>query len=128
MGYTMSARPRVLVVDDDEPTAYAVDRALATAGCDVTSVTRVANALDALERQPFDVLLTDIKMPGQPHGFAVAKMARVRQSLRGIFFMTAYPDLAQLAEEDQTVFMKPLDLGMIAAAIHLACDKPPPPP
>jgi hypothetical protein len=48
-------------------------------------------------------------------------MARMRQSLRRVFFITAYPELAELADDSSDVFFKPLDCGALAAAIYLAC-------
>jgi DNA-binding LytR/AlgR family response regulator len=40
-------------------------------------------------------LLVDIVMPGQPHGFALARMARRRVPSLPIIYVTAHPDRAE---------------------------------
>lgn len=75
-----AAAPRVLVVDDD-PTS----RLLAgTALKDQMSVVEAENglvALDALERQTFDIAILDLDMPVMD-GFAVIERARARPETR----------------------------------------------
>ena len=60
----MSPRARVLVADDDRAVRTALQVNLGKAGYDVTLVADAEQALEALRSSPFDVLLTDVKMPG----------------------------------------------------------------
>jgi CheY-like chemotaxis protein len=86
----------ILAVDDDEASCYATSRTLTNAGFIVTHTSDALKALQLLDTDGrFDLLLTDIKMPGQPHGFALANMARLRRPGIKIIYFTNYPELAE---------------------------------
>ena len=55
---------RVLVVDDEDVIHLSLRRVLEKRGFDLTCVFTVADALQELEAQPFQLILTDLKMPG----------------------------------------------------------------
>src|SRR5690349_6771667 len=57
-------RPRLLVVDDEARQMEALCRTLTPEGYDVTGFSVPRDALAALQAGPFDVLLTDLMMPG----------------------------------------------------------------
>jgi len=74
------ARRRILVVDDDASIRLLCARILSQA-YDVTAVDSGTVALDLLGQETYDLLLTDLKMPGMD-GFALLEEAsRVRPSL-----------------------------------------------
>jgi DNA-binding NtrC family response regulator len=56
--------PRILIVDDHPAECELVQDALRGAGFDTQTVHDGAGALEALGLSPFDVVLTDLKMPG----------------------------------------------------------------
>ncbi|MDP2317281.1 MAG: sigma-54 dependent transcriptional regulator [Pseudomonadota bacterium] len=56
--------PRVLVADDDRAVRTALQVNLSKAGYDVTLVSSAEQALETLRGSAYDVLLTDVKMPG----------------------------------------------------------------
>jgi CheY-like chemotaxis protein len=86
----------ILAVDDDEASCYATSKVLANAGFVVTHTSDALKALQLLDTDGrFDLLVTDIKMPGQPHGFALANMARLRRPGIKIIYLTSYPELAE---------------------------------
>jgi len=86
----------ILAVDDDEAMCYATSKMLANAGFVVTHTSDALKALQLLDTDGrFDLLLTDIKMPGQPHGFALANMARLRRPGIKILYLTNFPELAE---------------------------------
>ncbi len=66
---------RFLVVDDDHSTVKAVMALLAADGHTVTPLTSGADAVDALRREPFDAILTDLDMP-DVDGHEVVRVAR----------------------------------------------------
>ena len=66
----MEARIRVLVVDDDETFRRTIGRELGHMGFDVKAVGSGQEALACLRKEPFDVTLLDIRMPGMD-GIAV---------------------------------------------------------
>lgn len=61
----MTSALRALVVDDDRSVRTALKVNLSKAGYDVTLASSVPEALEALRTASFDILLTDMKMPGQ---------------------------------------------------------------
>src|SRR5688572_18714660 len=56
---------RVLVIDDQEPIRRIVRRALEQAGHEIADAADGALGMQLLERESFDVVITDIFMPGQ---------------------------------------------------------------
>jgi DNA-binding NtrC family response regulator len=61
---------RVLVVDDDESVLITVAGILEAEGYKVTSASNVDTAVDVLERERMDLVLTDIRMEG-PSGLSL---------------------------------------------------------
>jgi PAS domain S-box-containing protein len=66
----------VLVVDDERDTRELVAAVLTTCGAEVVSVGSATEALDQMERQRFDLLISDIGMP-EMNGYDL--IARIRQ-------------------------------------------------
>src|SRR5689334_4154626 len=67
---------RVLVVDDELDTRELVATVLMTCGAEVVSVGSATEALEQMERQRFDLLISDIAMP-QTNGYDL--IGRIRQ-------------------------------------------------
>jgi PAS domain S-box-containing protein len=67
---------RVLVVDDEGDTREVVAAVLTTCGAEVVSVGSATEALDQMERQRFDLLISDIGMP-EMNGYDL--IGRIRQ-------------------------------------------------
>ena len=57
--------PRVLVVDDNPDTMVLMRELLSTQGYEVVAVQDAAHAEDEILRQPPDVILSDVVMPGK---------------------------------------------------------------
>ncbi len=120
---------RILVAEDDQAVQSFVARALAHRGHAVTAVDDGLQALEALqeagpgdgpgEAAGFDLLITDIVMPGMD-GIALAlKVARDRPQLP-ILMMTGYSAERQRAHNLQElicrVITKPFSLEQICKA------------
>lgn len=83
MGSTFSPFPsgsrpaslRVLLVDDCAPTRTLVREVLTVVGCQVVEADNAESALDFLSRNPVDVLLTDIMLPGRSGVWLVGEAA-----------------------------------------------------
>ena len=73
---------RVLVVDDDEPVRTMLRRYLTLEGYEVDDVSDGAAALAAVERQPPDVLLLDVVLPGTDGFDVLASVRRVSDGRR----------------------------------------------
>jgi PAS domain S-box-containing protein len=80
---------RVLVVDDDADSREVVTRFLQAAGGTVRMAASVPEALTALEGQSFDVILTDLAMPGED-GLALLRMVRNRGIRTSVVALTAH--------------------------------------
>src|SRR5689334_16375863 len=65
-------RPTLLIVDDETRQMEALCRTLAPEGYEVTGVSTPEDALAALRERSFDVMLTDLMMPGMD-GIALLK-------------------------------------------------------
>ncbi len=110
---------RILMAEDDKAVQSFVSRALAHRGHAVTAVDDGLQALEALEDAEFDILITDIVMPGLD-GIALSlKVARDRPNLP-ILMMTGYSAERQRAHNMEQlvcrVITKPFSLEQIGKA------------
>ncbi len=60
----MSATPKILLVDDEERFRNTMRKMLTAEGLDAAAVGSGAEALQELGRNPYDVVVLDIRMPG----------------------------------------------------------------
>jgi two-component system, cell cycle response regulator CpdR len=84
------------VADDEEAIRSQVARALSRDGHDLTTAGDGAEALEALTRQPFDLLLADIRMPVMD-GIALALATARDHPGVTVVLMTAYADQRERA-------------------------------
>jgi CheY-like chemotaxis protein len=68
-------RARVLVADDSEINRHLARRILERLGCAVVTASDGAEAVEAVRREPFDLVLMDLHMPGMD-GFAATATIR----------------------------------------------------
>lgn len=73
---------RVLIVEDDDDARVLVAKVLEGQGASVTAVSSAREALDLLEKERIDVLLSDIEMPGTD-GYQLIRELRLRPSRQG---------------------------------------------
>jgi DNA-binding response OmpR family regulator len=74
------ARPRLLIVEDDDRIRRALALALTDEGYDVADVPDGEAALARLSREPADLLLVDLMLPGMS-GFDVCRQVRAERDL-----------------------------------------------
>src|SRR4051794_39676157 len=93
MGTPSSAT--VLVVDDEQDVRETMTTFLADLGYAVSSAASGDEALKLVAVDPsLTLLITDIEMPGQIHGFALARRAKtIRPDLR-VIYVTGHSDLS----------------------------------
>jgi len=89
---------RILIVEDEPLTAFDNENILGDAGYEIVATTdQFDNALDIIEREPVDLILSDIRLRSQQTGIELARAAKQR----GIptLFATghAYPGAAEIA-------------------------------
>ncbi len=119
----------VLVVDDEEDAREAMAVLLGQAGARVISVAGAAEALDTLDRERPDVLLSDIAMPGED-GYALIRRVRSRPGETGgripAAALTAYATLEDRAKAIRAGYdehiPKPVDPTRLIGAVALLVD------
>ena len=80
---------RVLVADDDPLTRDLLHELLGRHGCDAALAADGAQAIRVLEREDFDLVLTDFKMP-DASGLEVLQRAREVNRDAPVVILTAY--------------------------------------
>ena len=73
---------KLLVVDDDVDTRELIDWVLRRAGAEVVTAESAAEALDALDKERFHLLISDIAMPDED-GYSLLKKVRALPPERG---------------------------------------------
>ena len=79
---------RIVVADDDNALRYAITKLLKSCGYDVTSFDNGADALEAIQRNPFDLAILDIWMP-RMSGLEVLAHLRTEDKKPRIIIMTS---------------------------------------
>lgn len=80
---------RILIVDDEQSMCQYLSILLGKEGYDVQTATSGAEALRLLEQAPFDMVMTDIRMPGMD-GIQLLKGVRAMDPEMPVIMMTAY--------------------------------------
>ncbi|HEY2324970.1 MAG TPA: response regulator [Thermoanaerobaculia bacterium] len=117
-------KPRVLVVDDDEPIRSLLVNLVEHLDFAVDSASDGAEAIERLEDDGYDVVLLDLMMP-RVDGWAVLDHMTVADPdrLRHTIVASAVP-LVEIAKRMSasvfTVHPKPFDIGQLIADIRAA--------
>lgn len=85
----MSAMRKVLVVDDDPVVGESFNRVLTGKGYAVITVQNGQEAMEKLESEQYDVVFTDLRMPGMT-GLEVAERVKARQPWTPVVIVTGY--------------------------------------
>jgi DNA-binding NtrC family response regulator len=81
-------KPRLLLVDDDKDALDGLINILRRDGYQVAGVLSGYEALNSLSKKSFDVVITDLNMPGM-HGLALIHEVRKRKEPIAIVIITA---------------------------------------
>ncbi|SAL27669.1 integral membrane sensor hybrid histidine kinase [Caballeronia udeis] len=102
----------ILLVEDNEEVAAGVAAVLATFGCDVRHELTADKAFDLLnEGSRFDLVLSDIQMPGRLNGIDLAEKVRGTWPTQRIVLMTGYADEFERARHTGvTILAKPFNI------------------
>jgi DNA-binding response OmpR family regulator len=112
---------RILLVDDDETLRSMMDVVLKRQGFDVTTAANVPEALKLISSNVYDVLLSDLHMPGAGDGLTVVSAMRHANPKAVTMILSAFPELdaashAIMLQADQ-ILLKPMDVMALVAAI-----------
>jgi CheY-like chemotaxis protein len=126
---------RILIAEDNEHVRIIASRSLAELGYVVVQTTNPDEAIAAAESaaQPFDLLLTDVVMPGM-NGKQLAERLQAAQPGLRVLFMTGYTANAVVhrgvLEPGTHLVQKPFTPESLAEKVRqvLDADSTPPPP
>ena len=88
----------VLVVDDDRAVAEYCRLTIAEAGYTVSAVYSGAEALEVIERQEIDVVLSDVRMPGMDGVRLLREISALADNAPTVILMTGYASIASAVE------------------------------
>ncbi len=93
----MSLKGKILVVDDEETTRFSLADILKLEGCKVRTAADGVAALDLLQKETFDLMLLDLKMPGMD-GIEVMRAAVKISPEMQVILLTAHGSLESAIE------------------------------
>src|ERR1700722_11753951 len=118
-----SPTPHVLIVDDDAGQRSLLDSFLTGQGFKTVAVDSGERALEKLRSEPFDMMVSDVRMPGIS-GLETLRLARKEHAHLPILLVTAFADIRDAVDaiRDGAVdyLSKPIDLDQLLAAVRKA--------
>jgi DNA-binding response OmpR family regulator len=119
--------PRILLVDDDESVREMLRDTLELSKFLVSTAANVSEAIHLIDTESFDVLLSDLHMPGPGDGFTVISAMRHKNPNAVTMLFTGYPALKEamdaiLLQVDE-ILVKPMHLPEMVDRIRARLDK-----
>jgi YesN/AraC family two-component response regulator len=112
---------RILLVDDDEIVRYSLCKILEEDGFAVTTAANVSEALQHISSIQFDVLLTDLHMPGAGDGLTVVSAMRHSNPKAVTMVLSAFPEMGAAArailQQTDQILVKPMEVMALVEAI-----------
>jgi len=122
----MSEKIKILVVDDAEIMRNLLTGVLTDAGYEVNAVSTGEKALGEIKEDNYDVVITDLKMPGM-NGIEVIKEAKQINEDICIIAITAYPSVKSAVEAMREgaydYITKPFDIEEIKLVVRRAAER-----
>ena len=122
---TTSQAPRILLAEDEEAMRTYLTRALVKAGYEVESVDRGTDAIPFLEKEHFDLLLSDIVMP-EMDGIELAQRCAEISPRTKVMFITGFAAVSLRASREQPhakVLSKPFHLRDLVLEVERVFDE-----
>src|SRR5580765_7938627 len=121
-----AANSRILIVDDEAPIRALLGEHLQQVGYQVEQAPNGSAALDLLNAVEFDLVLTDVRMPGMNGLELLAEIVRTRPGV-GVLMLTACEDLT-LAVNAMRIgaldyILKPFRLSEITVSVQEALER-----
>jgi len=112
---------KILLVDDDELVRLTLCEVLEQNGFAVTTAANVPEALKQISSQNFEVLLSDLHMPGAGDGLTVVSAMRHANPKAVTILLSAFPEMnaaahAILLQADE-ILVKPMNVEALVATI-----------
>jgi len=109
----------VLLVEDNEDVAAGIAAVLETFGCEVHHEATADSALDVLSAgETFELVLSDVQMPGKLSGVDLAERVRLSWPKQKIVLMTGYADELERARHiGVAILAKPFNIDELHALV-----------
>ncbi len=130
-GHNVNKRniPRVLVVDDEPDIREMIERVLLRMGLEVVQAASVQDALQKLDSAPFDLCLTDMRLP-DGEGLEVVRYITERNMHVPVAVITAHGNMENAVSALKfgafDYLSKPVALEQLRLLVKAALDLPPP--
>ena len=119
----MDEMRKVLVVDDEEIVRLSHMRTLAGQSCNVEAARGGEEALEKMQREPADLVLMDLRMPGM-EGLAALKAIKEKWPETEVVIITGYPSVYTAREAVRLgafdYLTKPVDPDKVLAVANEA--------
>ena len=110
----------ILVVEDNDDVGAFAEAMLSERGHRVTRASSGEEALDLVRKQPFDVVLSDVVMPGMGGLKFADAVAAERPSLPVVLATGYSQEIAEAGSGGRTVILKPYRLATLSQALATA--------
>lgn len=121
-----SEQNRILIIDDEEAVLRSIERYLRMEGFNVTAANSGAEGIKAMKEDPFNVVLTDIKMP-EMDGLEVLTQIKSSYPKCEVIIISAYGEMKHAIEALRrgayNYLQKPVDLDELKIAVDRAFEK-----
>jgi len=112
---------KVLLVDDDVVVRLTLGGVLERSGFSVTCAANVVEALKHITSEPYDVLLSDLHMPGAGDGLTVISAMRHVNPSAVTLLLSAFPHLEAAAQailfQADEILVKPMEVSSLVRVI-----------
>ncbi len=109
---------KVLVVEDEALVRLLAADALRDAGFEVLEAADGERALDLCSSTAFDVLFTDIRLPGRISGWDIAERCRDKHPGLPVIYATAISTVPPRPVPDSLWFQKPYTADQVVTAVR----------
>jgi CheY-like chemotaxis protein len=120
-GEKETAKPRVLLVDDNDTVRMSVASVLKHNGFEVVTAANAHGALSLIASQEFDVLVSDLHMPHAGDGLTVVSAMRHSNPAAVTIIFSGYPRMKEAAAaivlQADEILVKPMDPLALVNAI-----------
>jgi DNA-binding NtrC family response regulator len=125
-GNAYTEPPKILVVEDDPDIRTIVTRFLGERGFQVKATDGGQAALEALDQEPMDLILSDVRMPGMS-GLELLRHLKERDPEIQLVLMSAYSSVTDAVEAIQLgaadYVEKPIDFRRLERVLHAVLEK-----
>ncbi|HLK31433.1 MAG TPA: ATP-binding protein [Terriglobales bacterium] len=119
-------KAKILIADDEASVLLTTQAILQQEGYDVEAVSSGSDAIEAIRRRHYDLVLTDLKMPGQD-GLAVLAEVRKRSPLTVTVMMTGYGSVGSALDAIRLgayeYLLKPIEVEDLKQAVRRSLER-----